>query len=101
MPCADASHQTEDNGDLWLEMPTRCVRLCKAGRDRVFTPPQVAGVLPAKASTAVRVTESCYRDGGEWFRRVDQDRKHHASEYGSTMDWDNKLRASDFEMVFC
>ena len=71
MACADASHKTENEGDMWLEMPTHCMRIHRAGRDRLFTPPRVAGVPPSKALSAVRVTEGCYVDNGVKFKRVD------------------------------
>ena len=71
MACADANHKTENEGDLWLEMPTHCVRIDKNSRNCFFTPPRVAGIPPSKALAAVRITEGSYVDSGEKFRKVD------------------------------
>ena len=59
------------DADQWLETPTQCVRVHRAGRSCVFTPPRVAGIPPNKALVAVRITEGCYIDNGEKFKRVD------------------------------
>ena len=57
--------------DQWLETSTHCVRVHRAGRSCLFTPPRVAGIPPNKALVAVRITEGCYIDNGEKFKRVD------------------------------
>ena len=69
--CADPSHAGEPENDQWLEAPTHCVRVHKNSRNCFFTPPRVAGIPPSKALAAVRITEGCYVDNGEKYRRVD------------------------------
>ena len=66
-PRLSCAHMAVRSEDTWVETETQAVRRHARPRTTLFTPLRVAGAPPAKALTAMRVTEGQFCDTGEKF----------------------------------